>query len=76
MNQHPQTGFFRLKQIIGDKKATPPIPPLIPVSAATFWAKVRDGDWPQPVKLSANITAWKISEILELMESFSQEDAR
>ena len=71
----PPTGFLRLKQIIGDKKATPPVPPLIPVSAATFWAKVKAGEWPQPVKISSNVTAWRAENIRELMESFTKEVA-
>lgn len=32
----PQTGFFRLPQIIGDKDAKPPIPPLIPNASPVF----------------------------------------
>ena len=71
----PPTGFLRIKQIVGDKKARPPVPPLIPVSASTFWAKVKDGDWPQPVKLSRNVTAWRVENIKELMESFTKEVA-
>jgi len=71
----PLTGFLRIKQIIGDKKAKPPIPALIPVSSALFWAKVKNGDWPKPVKISSNCTAWKVEEIRVLMESFSQEAA-
>jgi hypothetical protein len=31
MHHLPETGFLRLRQIIGDAKADPPIPPIIPV---------------------------------------------
>ncbi len=69
INQLPQTGYFRIWQIIGDKKANPPIPPLIPVSAATWWNKVRTGHYPQPVKLGPRITAWRVEDILKLIEN-------
>jgi prophage regulatory protein len=69
----PETGFLRLKQIIGDKKANPPVPALLPVSAATFWAKIKNDEWAlKPIKLSANVTAFRVEEVRTLIESFSQ----
>ncbi len=64
----PPTGFLRLPQIIGDPKADPPIPALIPVSASTWWAGVKSGRYPQPVKLSERCTAWRVSDIMTLIE--------
>ena len=66
MNHIPETGFLRLKQIVGDAKAG--IPPIIPVKKSTWWAGVKSGIYPQPVKLSARTTAWRVSDILELVE--------
>ena len=37
----PETGFLRLPQIVGDPKAYPPTPALIPVSRSTWWAGVK-----------------------------------
>jgi hypothetical protein len=34
--QLPETGFVRLRQIIGDPRAAPPIPPVIPVDKSTW----------------------------------------
>ena len=70
----PDIGFFRLAQIIGNKHATPPIPAIIPVSAATWWAKVKTGEYPQPVKLSANCTAWRIGDIKDLIGRLSSQE--
>ena len=67
-NKLPETGYLRIWQIIGDKKANPPIPPLIPVSAATLWNKVRSKEYPQPVKLGPRITAWRVSDIKKMIE--------
>lgn len=36
---------------------------LINFSHATLWRKVREGTFPQPVKLSSQITAWRASEV-------------
>lgn len=57
-------GFIRLKQILGDKTT----PAIIPVSKSTWWAGVRSGRFPKPVKLSPRVTAWKISDIKLLIE--------
>lgn len=65
----PETGFLRLKQIIGDPKAEPPIPPLIPVSKSTWWEGVKDKRYPSPVKLSPRCTAWKVEDIRALIEA-------
>ena len=69
----PDAGYLRLTQIIGDKKANPPTTPIIPVCASVWWQGVKDGVYPQPVKLSKNITAWRAEDIRELIERVSIE---
>jgi len=66
----PATGFLRLRQIIGRKptKTTPGIPAIVPVGASTWWAGVRSGRYPKPVKLSERITAWRVEDIRGLIE--------
>ena len=71
-SQLPPTGFLRLKQITGDPKATPPIPPIIPISNATWWAGVKKEIYPKPCKLSARTTAWRVEDILTLIESLTE----
>lgn len=69
-NPIPATGYLRLPQIIGDTKANPPIPPIIPVSKSTWWAGVSAGRYPQPTRaLGVRITAWRAEDIRELIES-------
>lgn len=63
----PETGFLRLRQIIGNPKANPPIPALIPVSKSTWWAGVKSGRYPAPVKLGERITAWHVKDITRLI---------
>ncbi len=73
--QLSETGYLRLYQIIGDLKADPPIPPLIPVGKSTWWAGVRDGRFPKPVKLGPNTTVWRVSDILDFINEKPQEDS-
>lgn len=64
-----EDGFLRLSQIIGNPSATPPIPPIIPVSKSTWWQGVKDGRYPQPVKLGPRVTAWRSEDIRALIAS-------
>lgn len=64
----PENGLLREKDIIGDKRANPPTRGLLPISRTSWWCGVRSGRYPQPVKLGARITAWRLSDILALIE--------
>jgi len=64
----PETGFVRLPQIIGDSKAQPPVPAVVPVCKSTWWAGVKSGRYPQPVKLGPRTTAWRVEDIRELVQ--------
>lgn len=65
----PEVGYLRLNQIIGNLNADPPIPPIIPVSKSTWWAGVKSGRYPQPVKtLGPRITAWRVEDIRDLIK--------
>lgn len=64
-NTLPETGFLRLRSIIG-------LNGLIPVSKSTWWAGVKDGRFPKPQKLGARITVWRVEDIRKLIESGGQ----
>jgi hypothetical protein len=66
-NPLPETGYVRIAQIIGDPKATPPMPPIIPVSRSTWWAGVKSGRFPKPVKLGPRTTVWNVDDIRKLI---------
>lgn len=72
MYQLPETGYLRLPVIIGDPKAKPPIPAVIPVSKSTWWQGIKDGRFPKPVKLGPRTTAWRVEDIRNLIESFNR----
>ncbi|MBT0664344.1 AlpA family phage regulatory protein [Geobacter pelophilus] len=51
----------------------PQVLELIPVSRSAWWAGVKSGLYPAPVKLSANVTCWRASDILEITEGSRHE---
>lgn len=67
MNQLPETGFLRLSQIIGNPAKG--IPPLIPVKKSTWWQGVKEGRFPQPVKLGPRVTAWRVEDLRSFIAS-------
>ena len=67
--QLPEAGFLRLSQIIGDPKAHPPVPAIIPVKKSCWWNGVKSGRFPKPVKLGPRITAWRVEDIRNLIVS-------
>lgn len=71
MYQLPETGYLRLPQIIGNPNADPPIPAVIPVSKSSWWAGVKSGRYPQPVRLGPRTTAWSVESIRALIASVS-----
>jgi prophage regulatory protein len=63
----PVTGFLRVKQIIGDPNADPPIPAIVPVARSTWLEGVRAGKFPAPIKLGRRITVWRCEDIRRLV---------
>lgn len=68
MHKLPETGYLRLLQILGSADAEPPIPAVIPVGRSTWWAGVKSGRFPKPVKLGPRTTAWRVEDIRALIE--------
>ncbi len=53
----PSTGFMRLPAVLA----------VIPVSKSTWWAGVKSGRYPKPVKLGERMTAWRAEDIKTLI---------
>lgn len=49
----PHAGYIRQAGLLA----------MLPISSATLWRWVSKGDFPQPVKLSARITAWPVEAV-------------
>ena len=61
-NPNYQLGFLRLKQILAPNGP-------IPVSKSTWWAGVKDGRFPKPMKLGERVTVWRVEDINDLIEN-------
>lgn len=61
--QLPERGFVRLQTILQ----------LIPVGKSSWWDGVKKGIYPQPVKIGARVTAWRVEDINSLIDRISTE---
>lgn len=50
----PDSALVRVNQLVGT---------VLPFSTATLWRKVKDGQFPTPIKVSDAITAWRVADI-------------
>lgn len=55
----PATGFLREPAVLS----------FIPIGRSTWWAGVKAGRYPKPVKLGARMTAWRAEDIRTLIDS-------
>ena len=55
----PDTGYIRIKQVLR----------YIPVSKSTWWAGIKTGRFPKPVRLGAKVTAWHVQDIRNYIDS-------
>ena len=63
-----ETGFLRLKLIIGAPHTDPLTPALIPVSKSTWWEGVKIGRFPKAIKLGPRTTVWRVEDIREFIK--------
>jgi predicted DNA-binding transcriptional regulator AlpA len=63
-NPLPEIGYIRLSEILK----------LLPISKSTWWAGVKDGRFPKPIKLGSRITAWRVEDIRDCLNKFSQQN--
>lgn len=49
----------------------PQVLALIPISKTAWWDGVREGKYPQPIKLGPRTTCWRARDIFDLLESLS-----
>lgn len=64
----PETGLVRLKAILA------PAGP-IPVSKSTWWAGVKSGRFPKPLRLGSRVTVWRAEDIRALFQAEPPIDA-
>jgi predicted DNA-binding transcriptional regulator AlpA len=63
MHDIPETGFMRLPQVLE----------VIPLGKTSWWAGVKSGRFPKPIKLTEHCTAWRAEDIRELIKRLSEQ---
>lgn len=56
--------FMKVKQVLQ----------VVPFSASTLWRKSKTGEFPAPIKISANITAWRTEDVNNWIESLGEDE--
>ena len=62
----PETGFVRLAQVLE----------VIPLGKTCWWAGVKSGRFPKPVKLSARCVGWRAEDINALIKRLSEQSQK
>ncbi|MBT5107023.1 MAG: AlpA family phage regulatory protein [Porticoccaceae bacterium] len=62
MSKKNQQHLLRLPQILE----------RIPISKSTWWAGVKDGKFPQPLRIGSRCTVWREEDIDQLIEEVSK----
>lgn len=60
----PSVGFMRLSQVLK----------IIPVGKTLWYAGVKEGRFPQPVKLGPRTAAYRVQDITALIERLGQNE--
>lgn len=68
-DQLPDSAWLRESQLVRSTKNPDSAIAPLPFSAPTLWRKVKDGSFPKPHKLSARVTAWKVSQVRAWMQA-------
>jgi prophage regulatory protein len=55
----PLSGYIRVNALIK----------IIPFSTSTIWRKSKSGDFPKPIKLSEQVTAWRVEDVRAWMQA-------
>lgn len=61
--------YLRVSEIANNRLTG--TPGIIPVSAATWWAWVKSGKAPQPIRLSPGVTVWRHADVVNFAESLA-----
>jgi len=70
----PDSGLIRQAQLVPNPKR-PGLPAPLPFSPTTLWRKVRAGQFPQPVRLSPGMTAWRVADVRRWLAQAAANDA-
>jgi prophage regulatory protein len=56
----PDVALIQIRQLINYR--------VLPYSATTVWRKCKLGEFPEPLKVSSGITAWRVGDVRKYLE--------
>lgn len=59
-DQAPDGAFMRARALCGG---------VVPFSESTLWRKAAEGTFPEPVRLSARVTAWRVGDVRKWLQA-------
>lgn len=62
----PDEALIRLNQILAWH--------IVPYSTSTLWRRCRNNEFPQPIKVSTGITAWRVGEVRRYLAQVGQNE--
>jgi prophage regulatory protein len=65
MQGHPSDALVRIEKIVGPNG-------IIPVSRSAFYQGIKEGIYPKPVRLGKRTSAWRMSELLLVIQRTGQ----
>ena len=60
MHEKPSDALVRIQKIVGPNG-------LIPISRSSFYAGIRDGIYPKPIRLGKRTSVWRLSELMQIV---------
>lgn len=65
--------YLRASEIVRNRKTGQP--GILSIAPSTWWAWVKAGKAPQPIRLSAGVTVWRAADVLAFAESLAGDAA-
>ena len=65
MQKHPPDALVRIEKIVGPNG-------LIPISRSAFYQGIKEGIYPKPVRLGKRTSAWRMSELMLVIQGARQ----
>lgn len=66
MESLPEVGFIRLREVLM----------VIPICKSSWWAGVKSGRFPKPVKLSPRCVGWRAEDIRVLIKRLWEQEQK
>jgi predicted DNA-binding transcriptional regulator AlpA len=61
MQGNPTDALVRIEKIVGPNG-------LIPISRSAFYAGIKEGIYPKPVRLGKRTSAWRMSDLMRVVK--------